>query len=138
MFWIAAKPYFNLRNISQIQSPASCRHFLRSNVDELLAKIRPKHFQQTGIRKLYETACILGSFVVVDPFLSDENYNPYLRKCCILGNVYTGIGLFQNLFDPNETEYQATLTKCLNVNANTGLCHHICTNEAAPGQRQDF
>ena len=90
------------------------------------------------LKKLYETACILGSFVVVDPFLSDEKYNPYLRKCCILGSVYTGIGRFENLCDPNETEYQATLTECINVNHNNGLCHHICTNEAAPGQMQDF
>lgn len=95
------------------------------------------------LNRLYEQACFLHSYVVVDPFANEggqpqSRFNPYGCKRCILDSAYTAIGRFENLCNSSVTEYPETFTKCLNLNPDTGLCSHICAEETSCGQRYEL
>lgn len=140
MFLIAANRFLELHDMTQMQLPANCNDII-SLYENLWTQYWFKYDQNIAIQNilmdLYMTACKISSYVVVDPFVSNEIYNPYACKCCILGTAYIGIGRFENICNPNEVDYQETFTKSLNINTDTGFCHHICTEEFAPGQRYE-
>ena len=140
MFLIAAERFLNLHDLAQRQLPPSCDDII-ALYDAIWTDYWLRYDQDISnkeiLRNLYNKACCLGSYVVVDPFKSSSKFNPYVCKCCILCSAYTGIGRFENLCNPNETDYREMFTKCLNINPDTGLCSHICIEESASGQRYE-
>lgn len=144
MFLLAGERFLNLHTDKQQQSPPPPR------IDDIISfndAIWTNYWYRYDdnddksldrLKELYHRGCSLGSYIVVDPFGDEINYNPYSCKCCILDSAYTAIGRFENLCNPNEINYPATFTKCVNVDDVTGLCSHICCEETACGQRYEM